>query len=326
MERPGAPRRYHTPVRRTACKDVTPATRMVRGASALLATVAIAACTERPPATTLDDALRAYDSGRYADALRAGTSVRQGSTDPGVRAQAAYVEGCAALELGRRDEARDAFAVAARSADPAVAGRSTVMQAGMAVTDQRWSEAERLYAAAAGLLRGRDAELAREQAKDAGARAAALAAPPAGAAAGASAAISAADSDRPATAAGAPAPADGPDPAPAPASDQDPEDTGPDDSRPALLPPADEDAPWTVSAGVFSTETAARMRATNIAKMAKAAGLPTPKVLAVTSPGKRVWVVEVGSFADRSKADAARRKITTSDAQVVRSRVPDQRR
>lgn len=321
MERSGAPRRYHTPVRRTACKDVTPATRTVRGASAVVAAVfvAVTACTERPPATTLDDALRAYDGGRYADALRAGTSVRQGSTDPGVRAQAAYVEGCAALELGRRDEARDAFAVASRSADPGVAGRSMVMQAGMAVTDQRWGDAERLYTAAAGQLRGRDAELAREQAKDAGARAAALAAPPV-------AAAPAAEDARAAPVAAAPGPAPGAAPAPGPADADDPEDTGPDESRPALLPPADDDAPWTVSAGVFSTETAARMRATNIAKMAKTAGLPTPKVLAVTSPGKRVWVVEVGSFTDRAKADAARRKITTSDAQVVRSRVPDQRR
>jgi cell division protein FtsN len=64
----------------------------------------------------------------------------------------------------------------------------------------------------------------------------------------------------------------------------------------------------------------------NIAKMAKAAGLPTPKVLAVSSPDRRVWIVEVGSFTDRAKAEAARRKIATSDAQVVRSRVPVPRR
>jgi cell division protein FtsN len=49
-------------------------------------------------------------------------------------------------------------------------------------------------------------------------------------------------------------------------------------------------------------------------------------VLAVSSPDRRVWIVEVGSFTDRAKAEAARRKIATSDAQVVRSRVPVPRR
>jgi hypothetical protein len=262
-----------------------------------------AACSERPAGATLDDALRAYDAGRFADALRAGTEVRSSSSDPAVRAQAAYVEGCAAQELGRRDEARDAFAVAARSADPIVSGRAMVMQAAQAVSEQRWKDAERLYSAAAERLRGRDAELAREQAKDAAERA-----------------VAAAQPVRPATPPPAPEP-----PAPAPAPPE-AADTGPDEPPALALPAPDQDAPWTVSAGVFGTETAARTRAMNIAKMAKAAGLPTPKVLAVSSPDRRVWIVEVGSFADRAKAEAARRKIATSDAQVVRSRVPVPRR
>ena len=41
-----------------------------------------AACSERPAGATLDDALRAYDAGRFADALRAGTAVRTSSSDP----------------------------------------------------------------------------------------------------------------------------------------------------------------------------------------------------------------------------------------------------
>ncbi|MFM9169288.1 MAG: hypothetical protein ACKOTD_03960 [Phycisphaerales bacterium] len=35
---------------------------------------------------------------------------------------------------------------------------------------------------------------------------------------------------------------------------------------------------------------------------------------------RKVWVVEVGTFADKAKAEAARRKITTGDTAVVRSR------
>ena len=265
---------------------------------------ALAACGPQKPTTTIDDALRAYDAGRYAEALRASTEVRTSSTDAALRAQASYVEGCAAQELGRRDQAREAFSVSARSNDPIVAGRSMVMQANMAVAEERWTEAERLYSAAAGKLRGRDAELAREQAQDAAGRAKAALRPPP-----------------------APVPAPAPRPAPTPEPAPDPADDEPEPAAKApLLPEADDDAPWTISAGVFSTETAARTRATNIAKMAKAAKLPTPRVLAVSSPERRVWVVEVGSFAERAKADAALKKIATGDAQVVRSRVPQGRK
>ena len=233
----------------------------------------------------MDDALRAYEAGRWADALKASKQVQQSSADGAVRQQAAYVAGCAAQELGRTDEARGSFAIAAKSSDPVVAGRALVMQGNMAVEERRWADAESAYSAAASKLRGRDAELAREQARDAAAQVAA---------------------SRKAAAAGVPAV-----PAPKPAV-----------PAPTPLPEPESDAPWTVSAGVFSTETAARTRATNLAKIVKAAGLPTPRVLAVSSPGKRVWIVEVGSFDDRAKAEAARKKVTVGDAQVVRSRVP----
>jgi hypothetical protein len=275
---------------------------------AMLAVALLQACGPQKPAASLDDALRAYEAGRYAEALRTSVDVRTGSADAATRAQASYVEGCAAQELGRRDQARDAFAVAARSTDPIVAGRSMVMQANMAVAAERWSEAERLYTAAAGKLRGRDAELAREQARDAAGRAVAAArtaTPPA---------------PQPPPASRPGGGADAPPTSPEPAADEQ------DDRQAPLLPEPDDDAPWTISAGVFGTESAAQARAANIAKMAKAAKLPTPKVLAVSSPERRVWVVEVGSFTDRAKAEAARKKIATGDAQVVRSRVPQSRK
>ena len=101
---------------------------------------------------------------------------------------------------------------------------------------------------------------------------------------------------------------------------------GPDRKAPEVpaptVTPAEPDAPWTVAAGAFGSETAARQRATNLAKEAKRAGLPTPRVLAVTSPGKRVWIVEIGSFPDRAQAESARKKFATQDAAVVRSRMP----
>jgi len=104
----------------------------LRGKACAACALALAACGPEPRAATLDDALRAYDSGRFADALRLASEARAGSTDAALRQQASYVEGCAALELGRRDQAREAFVVSARSDDATVAGRSMVMQANMA--------------------------------------------------------------------------------------------------------------------------------------------------------------------------------------------------
>lgn len=93
----------------------------------------------------MDDAVRAYDAGRWADALKASKQVQQSSTDGATRQQAAYVAGCAAQELGRSEEARGSFAIAAKSADPVVAGRALVMQGNMAVEERRWSDAESAY-------------------------------------------------------------------------------------------------------------------------------------------------------------------------------------
>ena len=236
----------------------------------------LAACGPEPT-QTLDDAVRAFDAGRYAESLRVAKDVQARTQDLASRQQAAYLIGCASMELSRPGEARDAFALAARSQDPVVAGRALAKQGTLAVEDARWSEAASAFSAAASKLTGADADRARELAREAAAKAAE---PKSGDA-------------RPA-------------PPPIPA--------------PVALPPVASDAPWTVAAGVFGSETAARQRATNIAGEARRAGLPKPRVLSVPAQDRKVWVVEVGTFADKAKAEAARRKITTGDTAVVRSR------
>lgn len=262
-------------------------------ATALCIALSLAAGCGPEPQASLDDALRSYDAKRWAECLRTARDVQRQSTDPLERQQAAYLAGCAAHELSKRDEARDAFAVAARSPDPALAGRALAMQGAVAVEERRWADAAGAYEAAAAKLAGPDAERAREQARDASAKAAEARAAALPASSGA---------------AGSPAGGGQVPPIPAP-----------------TVVPAEPDVPWTVAAGAFASETAARQRATNLAKEAKRAGLPTPRVLAVTSPGKRVWIVEIGSFADRAQAEAARKKFATPDAAVVRSRMPPPR-
>lgn len=256
----------------------------------------LAACGPEPT-QTLDDAVRAFDAGRYAESLRVAKDVQARTQDLASRQQAAYLIGCASMELSRPGEARDAFALAARSQDPVVAGRALAKQGTLAVEDARWSEAASAFSAAASKLTGADADKARELAREAAAKAAE---PKSGSVRPTPTPAPA----EPAAGAGTPDADGAPPPVPATVS----------------LPPVAADAPWTVAAGVFGSETAARQRATNIAGEARRAGLPKPRVLSVPAQDRKVWVVEVGTFADKAKAEAARKKITTGDTAVVRSR------
>ncbi len=258
------------------------------------------------PAVGLDDALRAYDSGRFAESLRIAGDVQRESQDQGLRQQAAYVVGCSAIELGRSAQARDALAIASRSQDPVVAGRALAKQGELAVAERRWSDAASDYSAAGAKLPGSDGDRARALAREASAKALdANRVPPAPP----KAATQPADAKpaQPKVAGSAPV-------------EVKPVEVAPVEVKPAPLPTGNDDAPWTVSAGVFSTETAARQRATNVAKDAKRAKLPTPRVVRVPSSDARAWVVEVGSFPSRDDAEAARKRISLADSAVVKSR------
>ena len=303
-------------MRRTATKPhallttfagLIPQVSALRTAQILCTAALVAGGCQQETTANLDDALRAYDAKRYAECLRISKDVQSQSTDQALRQQAAYMVGRSANELNKAEEARSAFAIAARSNDPVVAGRALAMQGAMAVEDDRWADAASSYTAAASKLTGPEQTQAREQAKDAAAKAAEvrkLAATPRPAA---NAAATPGNQ-----AANAPV-----SPPPAPPA---PVDT------PVVLAPAPDSSPWTIAAGVFSTETAARQRATTLAKEAKRAGLPTPRVFPMQAAGKRLWIVEVGTFTDRAPADAARKKISTADAVVAHSRNPAPRK
>jgi hypothetical protein len=278
----------------------------LRAGQVLCAAALAAGGCQQETTANLDDALRAYDAKRYAECLRISKDVQSQSTDQAVRQQAAYMVGRSANELNKDEEARSAFAIAARSNDPVVAGRALAMQGAMAVEDDRWADAASSYTAAASKLTGPEQAQAREQASDAAAKAAEvrkLATTPRTAANVVSATGNQPDNQ----------PINPPEP-PAPAG-----------SAVGLAPAADN-SPWTIAAGVFSTETAARQRATTLAKEAKRAGLPTPRVFPMQAAGKRLWIVEVGTFTDRAPADAARKKISTADAVVAHSRNPAPRK
>ena len=292
-------------MRRTATKPhallatfagLIPQVSALRTAQVLCAAALVAGGCQQETTANLDDALRAYDAKRYAECLRISKDVQSQSTDQGLRQQAAYMVGRSANELNKNEEARSAFAIAARSNDPVVAGRALAMQGAMAVEENRWADAASSYTAAASKLTGPEQAQAREQAADAAAKAAEV--------------------RKLAT---------------TPGNQTDnqtinlPEPPAPAGTTVGLAPAADT-SPWTIAAGVFSTETAARQRATTLAKEAKRAGLPTPRVFPMQAADKRVWIVEVGTFTDRAPADAARKKISTGDAVVAHSRNPAPRK
>ena len=292
-------------MRRTATKPhallgtfagLIPQVSALRTAQVLCAAALVAGGCQQETTANLDDALRAYDAKRYAECLRISKDVQSQSTDQGLRQQAAYMVGRSANELNKNEEARSAFAIAARSNDPVVAGRALAMQGAMAVEENRWADAASSYTAAASKLTGPEQAQARERASDAAAKAAEV--------------------RKLAT---------------TPGNQTDnqtlnlPEPPTPAGTTVGLAPAADT-SPWTIAAGVFSTETAARQRATTLAKEAKRAGLPTPRVFPMQAADKRVWIVEVGTFTDRAPADAARKKISTADAVVAHSRNPAPRK
>ena len=292
-------------MRRTATKPhallgtfagLIPQVSALRTAQVLCAAALVAGGCQQETTANLDDALRAYDAKRYAECLRISKDVQSQSTDQGLRQQAAYMVGRSANDLNKNEEARSAFAIAARSNDPVVAGRALAMQGAMAVEENRWADAASSYTAAASKLTGPEQAQAREQAADAAAKAAEV--------------------RKLAT---------------TPGNQTDnqtinlPEPPAPAGTTVGLAPAADT-SPWTIAAGVFSTETAARQRATTLAKEAKRAGLPTPRVFPMQAADKRVWIVEVGTFTDRAPADAARKKISTADAVVAHSRNPAPRK
>jgi hypothetical protein len=271
----------------------------------LLLSGALLTCACEQQTTTLDDALRAYDAKRYAESLRISKDIQGNATDPLTRQQAAYMVGRSASELSKNREARDAFSVAARSSDPQLAGRALAMQAAIAVDEKRWSDAASSYSAAASKLSGQEAQIARERAQRADAKANESRLPP-----------------RPATAIVVIAAAPQPPAAPKTTTPRAPQ-VAPAPAPVAVTAVADDGTPWTIRAGTFSSRVAAQQHASGLAKEAKRAGLPTPRVLLAKSDDKpQKWIVEIGSFDQREQGEAARKKFATRDTIVVRTCAP----
>lgn len=74
--------------------------------------------------------------------------------------------------------------------------------------------------------------------------------------------------------------------------------------------PAGRPSGFVVQAGAFSTEQAARSRATALSATSRQAGLGEPRVVRIRArDGKSLWAVQIGAFGDRRQAGAARERL-----------------
>lgn len=266
-------------------------------ASAALVIVLAAAGCSSAASQQYTDALSAWDSRQYATALAGAREAQrsaESSKDNEVRDKSAYLAGLAAFQLGKLDDASRSLAVAAASSDRTLAGKATAMQGALALEQSRWSDASALYSKAATLLPADEAAVARTRAKEAEARAAGVRrAAGTSAATGATPDVGTSRATKPPT-----TPSTKPAPAP---------------GKPAAI------GTLTIVAGTYSSEVAARQRASTLTESAKRAGLGTPRVVPASAPDRRVWIVEIGSFADRTKADAALKQIPATGCAVAPS-------
>jgi hypothetical protein len=296
---------------------------------------ALGGCPGDSAAPTLASATGRYESGQYQLALNEGESVAaRGPTAD--RPQAELIAGMAAFQLERFDAAERHFLAAERSGSAAVRGRARVMLANIRLEQGRASDAAQLFESGASDLSGADAEKARRYA--ALARDGQL---------GNALSRGEPDPGRPAAVASAPvtstpAPAKAPSPTATPAATTAtvtptakaaaaaaipprPAAPAPAAEAPAAEAPAARDrAPvaatsglFTVRAGAYTTEAAARRRIKALEPDIRRAKVPEPRVEPVaTKEGDTLYAVRIGTYKSRAEAESVLKRLARKDLAV----------
>ncbi len=265
---------------------------------------------------TLASVTSRYDSGQYELALSEGAAVasRGPSAD---RPQAELVAGMAAFQLDRFDEAERHFIAAERSTTPSIRGRARVMLANIRLEQGRTDDAATLFDSGASDLTGADAAKARRYAELA--RDGQL-----GDGQSRMPVVTAVTAPRPTPAATTPAPS-APDSKPPPGSAPAPSAprSGPGPTAVSASPPATPAAAaaaantFTVRAGAYTTEAAARRRIKALAADVRRAKAPEPHIAAVaTKDGDTLYAVRIGSFRSRADAEALLKRLARKDLAV----------
>lgn len=267
-----------------------------------MAALAVVAC-EGDGQRSLDRSIAAYDDRQYAQALDLAESAAGEARTSKESDEAAYLAGMSAYRLGRFADAERWLAQAARSSDRWMAGQAGITLGSAQLRLGRTSDAARSFARAAEKLDDEDARRARiaagnayrdlgdptradEQFRLAGG----------GTATGTATARGEQGSRTPIGA--APIGRTGVSPA---------------DSSSTV-------GDFTLQAGAFRDEGKARRRADDLRGRSVRTGLGEPRVVAKrTSDGLTLYVVQIGSFRDRSAADGALGRLGESGIVVARA-------
>lgn len=279
----------------------------------LAAVAALMGCPSQSAAPTLASATGKYDSGQYELALTESEAVvsRGPASD---RAHAELIAGMAAFQLDRFDEAERHFVAAEGSAAPAIRGRARVMLANIRLEQGRSADAAALFDSGASDLSGADADKARRYASLAREGQIGTAQPR-------STPVAQVQPPAPVKAAPRPAAPPAPEPAPAPAASA----TAPSRAaqvRTASAPDAsDGDAAsrgvFTVRAGAYTSEAAARRRVKALAADVRRAKSPDPHIAEVkTKDGDTLFAVRIGTFKSRADAESLLKRLARKDLAV----------
>lgn len=300
-------------------------------AACAAALMALAGCPGDSTAPTLASATSRYDTAQYDLALSESEAVvaRGPAAD---RAQAELIAGMAAFQLDRFDQAERHFIAAERSGAPAIRGRARVMLANIRLEQGRTSDAAVLFDSGATDLAGADADKARRFAQLAREGQIGSGQPRALAVAQVQPAVP----DKTV----APVKAAVPDKAAAPvkqavrsSAPEAPEASPARAATAAATPPAPQartaspsdteaaatasSGTFTVRAGAYTTEAAARRRMKALAADVRRAKSPDPHIAPVrTKDGDTLYAVRIGTFRSRADAEALLKRLARKDLAV----------
>lgn len=298
--------------------------KVIGAAAAAAALAALAGCPSDSTAPTLASATSRYDEGQYERALSEGEAVvsRGPAAD---RAQAELIAGMAAFQLDRFDQAERLFLAAERSGAPAIRGRARVMLANIRLEQGRIDDAASLFESGAADLTGADADKARryaslaregqlgtgqpeQDAVQVRAPAAPASSPSQPSALPAPTKVAAAPA--PKVAAGPSAPSSAP-----PAARTTEVATAPRAAVPRSA--ASASSHFTVRAGAYTTEAAARRRMKALAADIRRAKSPEPHIAPVaTKDGDTLYAVRIGTFKSRAEAESLLKRLARKDLAV----------
>ncbi len=264
-----------------------------------------ASCESQPKVGNLSSAVSRYEEGRYAAALSESQALVR-SDDRATSAQGALIAGMSSYKIGDMDQAQKFAVQASRAQDGNVAGGALVLLGDIKLTQHHPQEAAVFYSQAAAKLSGSDSIRARDCAE----RARGMGEIPTTT----TAVVIGKERDKSDDAEIAPAPAwtlAQKTTSVAPQLDAKKNTVG----HPAGKSVADRE--FTIRAGSYSTQAAAKQRSKDLARDLKRSKAPAARIDTIhTAKGEELFAVRIGTWPTREAAEKVLNLIARRDLMV----------